>query len=210
MALETAPEIYTGRFGTYSITPEDRRGVFVYRAALLVVALSFGTGALIALLQGDPWFITAAYALFCLALGVALATIHIYMLTLHRALWVFWGIGVSASLALSFAGTPLAVRAYTEPIGLIGTGFVFAALTGLCIKESFCFGWWETALVVFALPILLLGHLFGLLNTGIEQVLLGVSAIALIVFAARKCFYPVPGDIGDKTVHAYVRGELHE
>lgn len=206
--LQGQSAVYEGRFGTYTITDADRAGVIVYRIALLCVALGFAGGTLAALLGASPVLVTIAYAFFCTALGAALATIHIYMLALHRALWLFWGTGVAASalIALTQPDT-LALTAYTQPYALFGTGFVFAALTGVCIKESFCFGWWETAIVAFGLPALLLGHLFGVLPLIVEQTLLGICALTLVVFAIRKFFYPMPADIGDKTVHAYVRGE---
>lgn len=204
MAIDT-PQVYEGHFGSYTITAADRRGVFVYRLALLGVALSFAAGILGIFLSLSSVLISAAFLAFCLCLGVALATIHIYMLFLHRALWLLWGIGVTASLALSFRPIPLALTAYTDPWGLIGTGFVFAALTGVCIKESFCFGRWETAITAIGLPVLLLGHLFGLWTPQIELGIASACALALLSVGLRKWFYPVPDDIGDKSVHEHVR-----
>jgi uncharacterized integral membrane protein len=204
MAIDTS-KVYEGHFGPYTITPADRRGVFVYRLALLGVSLSFAAGTVSAFLSLSPVLISAAFLAFCLCLGVALATIHIYMLLLHRALWILWGIGVAASLVLSLRPVPLALTAYTDPLGLIGTGFVFAALTGVCIKESFCFGWWETAITAIGLPVLLLGHLFGLWTPQIELGITSACALALLSVGLRKWFYPVPDDIGDKSVHEHVR-----
>lgn len=202
---------YQGRFGEYTITAADRRGVLAYRLALLAVAVSLAVGTLATLTGASPWVATLAYAVFCLALGTSIATIHIYMLSLHRALWALWSIGSMASLGLAWLRPfPLATTAYNEPAGLVAVGLVCAALTGICIKESFCFGWWETVLTAFALPLLLLGHLFGLLSVSIEAGLLGIAALALLSVAVRKFFAPMPDDIGDKTVHAYVRGETHD
>ncbi|MBW4698310.1 MAG: DUF2301 domain-containing membrane protein [Aphanocapsa lilacina HA4352-LM1] len=210
MAPQTASNIYSGRFGTYEITEADRRGVLIYRLALLAVAVSFAAGGAVVLAGGSPWVVTALFALLAAALGVALATVHIYLLALHRALWLLWAVGVTASAVLTLnTGTPLALIAYSEPVGLIATGFVFAALTGICIKESFCFGWWETVLVVPALPLLLLGHLGGILSPAVETGLFVVCAVSLLIFAIRKFSVPAPDDIGDKSVHAYVRGEIH-
>ncbi|AGY56472.1 DUF2301 domain-containing membrane protein [Gloeobacter kilaueensis] len=210
MTVDTASEVFTGRFGTYQITVADRRGVLTYRLALLAMAISFTLAGIAVIAGGSPWLVSALFALFAAALAVALFTIHIYMLALHRALWALWAVGVAASVALSFAlGAPIAQLVAANPLTVLAPGFVFAALTGICIKESFCFGWWETALVAFCLPVLILGYLGGMLAPAVGTGLFAACALALLLVTIRKFFYPVPGDIGDKTIHAYVRGENH-
>jgi uncharacterized integral membrane protein len=132
--------------------------------------------------------------------------IHIYLAPLHRLLQVFWGIGgiVSAVLALS-SSEPLALFVYNHPTSILGVGFTFAALTGIYFKEAFCFNRLETKVLTPLVPVLLLGHLSGVLPLAWEQVLLGIWAVLFIVFALRKVVQAIPPDIGDKSVFAYLK-----
>mgnify|MGYP002777021950 CR=1 FL=1 len=203
-------KVYQGQFGEFTITKSDRTGVIVYRTGLMVAALSFAIASGLVLWQGNqPTVLTAVtflYACFYIALGVSLATIHIYLAALHRVLQVFWAIGGVASLVLALLySEPLAVTVYQQPIALIGVGFTFAALTGIYFKEAFCFDRFETKLLTPLLPILLLGHLFGFLPLNGEQFLLGIWAILFIVFALRKAIQAIPPDIGDKSVFEYLK-----
>ncbi len=92
------PIIYQGQFGEFTINERDRRGVIIYRAGLAVAALCFAIGAGLVLWQGsNPTvlsLLTLLYTGFCLALGVSLLMIHIYLEPLHRALQAFWVVGV--------------------------------------------------------------------------------------------------------------------
>ena len=77
------PIVYQGQFGDFTITKGDRLGVIIYRSGLMTAALSFALGSILVLWRGgNPTIIKALTPLigcFCLALGVSLATIHIYM-----------------------------------------------------------------------------------------------------------------------------------
>lgn len=203
-------EVYQGQFGEFTITKEDRDGVVIYRSALAVAAVCFaiGTGAL--LWQGDnPTVLSALtflYAGFCIALGVSLVTIHIYLAPLHRALQIFWAIGCSVAVAIAIQSSePLALTIYNHPVSVLGIGFTFAALTGIFFKEAFCFNRLETKLLTPLIPFLLLGHWSGGLPILWEKILLGIWAGLFLVFALRKVVQPIPPDIGDKTVFAYLQ-----
>jgi len=63
----------------------------------------------------------------------------------------------------------------------------------------------ETKLLTPLLPLLLLGHLVGWLSLPLEQSLLAFWAVLFLVFAVRKVIQPVPPDIGDKSVFAYLK-----
>lgn len=208
--LAETQEIYQGQFGEFTLTKADRLGVVVYRGALLGSALCFATGA-IAVLAGftSPVFLqglTVLFAGFCLALGISLATIHIYMAALHRALQIFWAFGCAATLWVSLQSPePLAIAVYQRPILLLGIGFVFVALTGIFFKEAFCFNRLETKFLTLIVPTLLLGHLFHWLPVTVEKGLLGSWAVLFLVFGFRKLFQPIPHDVGDKTVFAYLK-----
>lgn len=204
------PEVYQGQFGEFTITKEDRDGVVIYRSALAVAALCFAIGVGAVLWQGnDPTILTALtllYACFCIALGVSLMTIHIYLAPLHRALQISWIIGCAAAVSVAIQNhEPLALTVYTHPVSLIGIGFTFVALNGIFFKEAFCFNRLETKVLTPLVPFLLLGHLLGGLPILAEKIFLGAWAALFLVFALRKVFQPIPPDIGDKTVFAYLR-----
>jgi uncharacterized integral membrane protein len=207
--LAETGEIYQGQFGEFTVTTPDRRGVLLYRAGLVISAVSFGLGTGLALwpehLATTLPIITFLYGLFCLGLGVSLYYIHIYMVALHRTLQAFWAIGCLASLTVAIASPqPLALAVYSHPITLLGVGFTFAALTGIFFKEAFCFNRLETKFLTLTVPFLLLGHLFGWLPLSLEQGLLGLWAVLFLVFALRKVWQAIPPDLGDKSVFAYL------
>ncbi|MEH2246563.1 DUF2301 domain-containing membrane protein [Nostoc sp.] len=203
------PEVYQGQFGEFTITQSDRTGVIIYRAGLMVAALSFAIGSALVLLNNNPTVFTALtplYACFSLALGVSLFTIHIYMASLHRMLQIFWAIGSITSVILAISSSePLALTIYNHPITLFGVGFIFVALTGIYFKEAFCFNRLETKVLTLTVPLLLLGHLVGILPTQGENVLLGIWATLFLVFALRKTVQAIPADIGDKSVFTYLK-----
>jgi uncharacterized integral membrane protein len=203
------PKIYKGHFGEYTITESDRTGVKIYRAGLMVAALSFAIGTAIVLTLGNnPTAISALtpiYGIFCLALGVSLLTIHIYLEPLHRLLQVFWGIGVAAAVFLAGQSSePLALLVYHRPLTLFGIGFIFVALVGIYFKEAFCFNRLETKLLTPVVPVLLVGHLTGILPVQTERILLATWAVLFAIFAIRKGFQDLPSDIGDKSVFEYL------
>ncbi|WP_017297712.1 DUF2301 domain-containing membrane protein [Nodosilinea nodulosa] len=209
-AANEATVIYSGQFGDYTITAGDRRGVVLYRAGLMVAALAFAAGTAIALFSPqNPTLvqaISALYTVFWLGLGLSLATIHIYLVPLHRLLQAVWLVGGVASLVLSHGiDGPLAQTVMATPAVLWGVGFTFVALTGIFFKEAFCFDRLETKLLTPLVPLLLLGHLAGWLPLGVEQGLLAAWAGLFLVFAGRKVVQPIVPDIGDKSVFAYLK-----
>lgn len=207
--IVTEPVVYQGQFGEFTIDKSDRLSVIIYRTGLAIAALSFAIGSALVLLNPHPSTFTALTPLFfcfCAALGVSLLTIHIYLAVLHRVLQLFWAIGTISAAAISIvSNTPLAVTIYNRPIALFGIGFVFAALTGIYFKEAFCFNRFETKFLTPLVPILLLGHLVGILPVQWEQIMLGTWATLFVIFAIRKIIQPISPDIGDKSVFAYLK-----
>lgn len=209
-AVNETPVVYSGQFGDYTITTGDRLGVVLYRAGLMVAALTFGVGAAIALFfPHNPTLVQAIsvlYTLFWLGLGLSLATIHIYLVPLHRLLQVVWLGGGVASLVISHGiDGPLAQTVMQTPAVLWGVGFTFVALTGIFFKEAFCFDRLETKLLTPLVPLLLLGHLVGWLPLSVERGLLAAWAVLFLVFALRKVVQPIVPDIGDKSVFTYLK-----
>lgn len=207
--IATEPVVYQGQFGEFTVTEGDRTGVIIYRTGLMVAALSFAIGSALVLLNktgGVLNAVTPLIACFCLALGVSLVMIHIYLASLHRALQVFWAIGSTAAVALALSSSePLALTVYNHPAALFGVGFIFAALTGIYFKEAFCFNRLETKFLTLLVPILLLGHMIGVLPVQWERAMLASWAVLFVVFALRKVVQPIPPDIGDKSVFAYLK-----
>ncbi|MDA0269066.1 MAG: DUF2301 domain-containing membrane protein [Cyanobacteria bacterium] len=206
---DTMPEVYQGQFGTFTVDDEDRREVVVYRSGLAIAALCFAVGTLGIIGLGPlPWVlhtISGLYTVFWLALGVSLATIHIYLKPLHRLLQGFWLVGGIASVVVAHGfAEPFAQTVYQHPETLWGVGFTFAALTGIFFKEGFCFNRLETKLLTPLVPLLLLGHLAGLGSNQLKLPLLALWAVAFTVFALRKVIQPIPPDIGDKSVFVYL------
>ncbi len=207
---QSEPEVYQGQFGEFTIEQSDRSGVIIYRSGLMVAALSFAIASWLVLSLGATptvlTALTALYAVFWIALGVSLVTIHIYLAPLHRLLQIFWAIGGIAAIVLALSSRePLALLVYNHPTAIFGVGFTFAALTGIYFKEAFCFNRIETKFLTPLVPLLLLGHLAGVLPMYWEQLLLGLWAVFFVVFALRKVVQPIPPDIGDKSVFAYLK-----
>lgn len=203
-------EIYEGQFGTFTIDESDRTEVVQYRAGLVVAASSFVIAVLCVFFAPDaaPWVATVCYALMWCALGLSFFKIHIYLRPLHRALQIFWAIGGLASLAIAVLyHAPLALTAYQQPLTIFGIGFTFAAMTGLFVKEAFCFNRLETKFLVVLVPGLLLGHMAGLFSVQTEQSMLAAWAALFAIFAFRKSIQAIPPDIGDKSVFEYLANE---
>jgi len=202
--------VYQGQFGTYTITERDRAEVIIYRSGLGIAALSFAVGTLLLFWQGATPVIlqtlTYLYGLFSLGLGISLMTIHIYLLPLHRLLQLFWLIGTIAAMIITIqADVPLILYVYNHPLTLFGVGFTFAALTGIFFKEGFCFHRLETQILTPLVPIVLLGHLTGVIPSQIESILLATWTVLFLVFALRKIPQNIPSDIGDKSVFDYLK-----
>ena len=210
-------EVYQGQFGTFTVTDQDRQSVVIYRSGLMVAAVSFGIGTIIALWQlvqpnsvnsNVLDLITFLYITFSIGLGIALATIHIYMAVLHRALQAFWAIGSASAIGCSvYYHQPIGSIVYEHPITILGIGFTFAALTGIFFKEAFCFNRFETKILTFLVPVLLLGHLINLLPQAVEASLLAIWAGLFLVFAIRKAIQSIPPDLGDKSVFEYLKNQ---
>ena len=205
-------EVYQGQFGEFTITQSDRTGVIIYRTGLGVAAACFAIGTTLVLQQGDNptaiQAITPICACFWIALGVSLATIHIYMIALHRLLQLFWAIGGAAALFVATQSTEtLALAVYEHPATMWGIGFLFAALNGIYFKEAFCFNRLETKFLTPGVPLLILGHIWGFFTLENKQLLLAIWAVLFIIFAVRKFFQPIPQDIGDKSVFEYIKNQ---
>lgn len=206
--LDREPQTYKGQFGEFTITKKDRLEVIIYRGGLVLAAASFAIACNLFFAQGTAALpaITPLFALFSLGLGISLFYIHIYMKALHRTLQAFWLIGTVATVAIALkSNEPLALYIYNNPLTLFGTGFSFAALTGIFFKEAFCFNRLETKVLTPIVPLLLLGHMAGIIPVELEQTLLGIWSLGFSIFAIRKMVQAIDPDIGDKSVFEYLK-----
>lgn len=207
-SIPASNPVYQGQFGAFTITPHDRRDVQIYRAGLATAALCFALGTVLALTSAATagLVLDALFLLFCMALGVSLWTIHIYLRPLHQFLQGCWLVGTLSALLLCLGQPdPLVFYSYDHPVTLFGVGFLFVALTGIFFKEAFCFNRLETKLLTPIVPVLLLGHLLGSLPIALEAVLLSLWAGLFLVFSFRKLIQAIPDDIGDKSVFEYLK-----
>ncbi len=209
--LQETGEVYQGQFGNFTVTSNDRLSVVIYRSALVAAAIAFAFGSGLAIAT-DPqpntlMAISLLFALFCGALGISLWTIHIYLKPLHRALQICWGVGCLTAVAIALNQTqPLPMAVYPPySFGLMGVGFVFVALTGLLVKEAFCFNRWQAKILALMLPLLLMGHWLGSIPVVGEKFLLGGCALIFLWFAIDKTLQQIPPDLGDKTVFEYLK-----
>jgi uncharacterized integral membrane protein len=210
--LDIDLDIYQGQFGTFTIAPSDRQSVIIYRSGLMAAAICFAAATALILWRSPNIdsntldLVNWLYIGFSIALGIALATIHIYLAILHRALQIFLAIGsITAIILASQNHQPIAQIIYQQPITILGIGFTFAALTGIFFKEAFCFDRFETKILTPLVPALLLGHLTNLLPQTVETILLATWAGLFLIFAIRKSIQAIPPDIGDKSVFEHLK-----
>tara|TARA_Y100001968_G_scaffold290609_1_gene294489 strand:- start:237 stop:893 length:657 start_codon:yes stop_codon:yes gene_type:complete len=199
------PELL-GVYGKYKITLEDKKEVKLYRFSILLCALSFCAGLIHWIIWGPN---SAGIWLFpmVLGLGLALKWIHIYLIPLHKTLQILWGIGCAGIVITIFKVGPENIlhNFSSYPISSIAIGPFFAALTGLGIKEFFCFRRPEAIGLTLFVPVALLGHLGNFIGGTSVMSLLTISAFLLLVLAIRKFGIDASADIGDKSVFEYLQ-----
>eukprot|EP00887_Chlorella_sp_A99_P004158 scaffold23.g4158.t1 len=201
---------FQGVYGTWEITDADVAEVVAYRAGLTVAASAFAAGTLGALLPADAPLAAALAArgdalaaAGAAGLGLSLALIHIYVDPLKKALQALAAAGAAGGAYLALTQPeplPAYVAAHPGAVWLVGP--LFAALTGVAVKEGICYGKPEAFALALLTPALLLGHLAGALGGDAERVLAAGVAGLLALFAGRKYTQPYKDDIGDGSVFA--------
>ncbi|WVZ61282.1 hypothetical protein U9M48_011184 [Paspalum notatum var. saurae] len=220
--------VYNGAYGPWTFDDSDVREVLLYRSGLVTAAASFVAASSAAFLPegnaaGDAirQSIDLFYAAGAAGLGLSLVLIHIYVTPIKRFLQALWTLGVLGSVGTYLvAAQPmdegLVQYVLEHPAALWFVGPTFAALTGLVFKEGkisaddpsnchagLCYGKLEAGILTFVIPILLLGHLSGLMDNSTKSGLLGVWMVLFTIFAARKFQQPIKDDIGDKSVFMF-------
>lgn len=200
---------FEGVYGPYTITASDRKDVQSYRFALLMSGLAFSAGLTQWWQLGGEWAWLWLVPL-CGGLGVALQTIHIYLRPLQRALQLFWLLGCVGWLgliALNGPGQALA-RIADQPLWILAIGPLFAAMAGIGFKEFFCFRRVEAIGLTLLLPIALLGRLLQWIDAATSLGMLLIAAGLFVVLALRKFGTEAAADVGDKSVFAYLDGQV--
>lgn len=206
--------VYQGVYGPWTVDSDDVKEVILYRSGLVTAAASFVTAASIAFLPDNPFSdiikknIDVLYVLGAGGLGLSLVLIHIYVTEIKRTLQALWALGMIGSLVTYFAlaqpdGCNLVEYVAHNPTTVWFVGPLFASLTGLVFKEGLCYGKLEAGILTFIIPLLLLGHLSGLMDDGVKVTLLGLWMALFVIFAGRKFTQPIKDDIGDKSVFIF-------
>ena len=200
---------FEGVYGPYSITETDRRDVQRYRLALLTTGLALLAGVLHCWLLGAHWAWLWILPVGS-SLGLALLWIHIYVRPLHRALQLFWLMGCLGwtGLLISTGPTRALITLANQRLWILAIGPLFAALAGIGFKEFFCFQRPEAIGLTLLLPLALLGQLAGLTTPQVCLTLMALAATLLVVLALRKFGMDAAADVGDKSVFAYLDGQL--
>jgi len=123
---------------------------------------------------------------------------------------LFWLTGcLGWGTLLISAGPPHALLTLADQrLWILAIGPLFAALAGIGFKEFFCFQRLEAIGLTLLLPVALLGQLVGLINPHVCLALMAVAAALLVVLALRKFGMDAAADVGDKSVFAYLDGQL--
>lgn len=197
---------FQGAYGNWYLTRSDVTDVQVYRAALGVVCAAQSACILLAIAQAPvPSYIyDALFAVGTGAFGVALSKIHIYMKPLHTALKVLWAAGLLGALAILATEHALVPVVYEKPVLLLATGWQFVALTGVFVKEAFCFGRTEAISLTALIPVLVGGHFLGILPNSLEQGGGVLFVGTFLYFCLRKFTQGVKDDVGDLSVFQYL------
>mmetsp|Transcript_9723 Transcript_9723/g.19829 ORF Transcript_9723/g.19829 Transcript_9723/m.19829 type:complete len:293 (+) Transcript_9723:1436-2314(+) len=203
---------YSGHYGSWTLTRGDVRGVTIYRASVLAVAVSTGLG--LALGWADtPMRVLqdAAFIAGDVALGLALWTIHIYLKPLHDALKVLWVMGTVGTAVVACLTGGIVPALVEDPRAWFAVGGSVVALTGLTFKEAFCFGRPGALALTGMIPLIAAGQFFQVVSTTVERTALATSVLVGLVFASEKFRMPPTKDIGDKSVFTYLEeGSKHQ
>lgn len=179
----------------------DRLTVALYRSGLALSALAIaGLAAsygLRAALLPPPWWVGPLLMVLAgTAIAVSAANLHLYDKRIR------WLLQVAAPLGLAVQAVALALPDtwwIAWPAQTAGLGLGFVTLSGLALKERFCFR-------IFGLRAVPLFLALGLVPILIDWPLaapftLGPAALVLLWLAGAKWTQPLHFDIGDRSAY---------
>jgi uncharacterized integral membrane protein len=183
------------------LDPFDRLTVGLYRAGIAASALCLAGIAvaygLRAAMVAPPWWL-GPMLLTAVGATAALSATNVHLYD-KRVRWVLQG---AAPLGLALQAVALAMPetwAAAWPLQVAGVGFGFVTLSGVALKERFCF----RIFGLRAVPALLaLGLVPVLIDWPLAvPVVLGPAAIVLAWLAVAKLRQPRHFDIGDRRAY---------
>jgi len=165
---------------------DDRLSVRLYRGGLVLAAVGL-TWLSANLLSGrDPsgstWFVLVSVA-------IAVAHLHLYAKRIRR--WITWAAWTGIVCAAAPVSWPV--------VDVAALGFAFVALSGLALKEQYCFRipFLRLQPVVLAASVLALW-----VGAGVPAgVLLAIAALLQALLAFAKLRMPLHYDIGNKAAY---------
>lgn len=170
-----------------ALDTHDVRTVALYRIGHGLAAFGLIADGLAWLFR--PEAVPGAEIAIIFGVALACANMHLY------AKLIRWIIACSAwlGLVISLVGA----RADLDIVRYAGLGFVFVALSGLALKEQFCFRIPGLRLVPLGLALSLIPMVAGQ-PIGAGILLLAAGAV-MSVLAVSKALQPLHFDIGDKS-----------
>ena len=201
-----------GVYGNFIVTSSDKKEVFFYRLSIFFCGLFFSIGM-------AQWFSNGSNQIWIwligmtISIGLSLNWIHIYLKPLHQTLKILWLIGCIGFVILTnHFGLTNIIQGFREyPKSILFIGPLFASLTGIGIKEFFCFRRIEAIGITIFIPIALIGYLTELANERFTFVMLVFSSLLLLVMGIRKFNLPAEADIGDKSVFEFLENQrMHD
>jgi uncharacterized integral membrane protein len=183
------------------LTQRDKVTVVIYRAGIVLAALSLAAGGVF-LTSGSPDTapMNALLIVLYASVGLSVFFIHLYVSKFHRILKGLYAVAVLA-LALLFASGGPAEAISRQPAFVMLLLPLSLCLGFIAAKEAFCFRLMEGYLLALAMPLyLVLVSSGGATSRSAGYGLLAIAAL-LVLFLLRKVFQPLHYDIGDKSAY---------
>jgi uncharacterized integral membrane protein len=168
------------------LTQRDKVTVVIYRAGIVLAALSLAAGGVF-LTSGSPDAapMNALLIVLYASVGLSVFFIHLYV----------------SKLALLFASGGPAEAISRQPAFAMLLLPLSLCLGFIAAKEAFCFRLMEGYLLALAMPLyLVLVSSGGATSRSAGYGLLAIAAL-LVLFLLRKVFQPLHYDIGDKSAY---------
>lgn len=179
----------------------DRLTIRLYRAgivgsALMILGLAAVFGLRAALLGPPAWVGPVLLAAVGVTSALSAANLHLYD---KRVRWILQG-AAPLGLALQAVGATLPETSWASwPLQVAGVGFGFVTLSGIALKERFCFRIPGLRLVP---PLLALALIPVLIDWPVAApALLAPAGAVLAWLAVAKLRQPLHLDIGDRRAY---------
>jgi uncharacterized integral membrane protein len=183
------------------LTQRDKVTVVIYRAGIVLAALSLAAGGFL-LTSGSPdtALMNALLILLHVSVGLSVFFIHLYVSKFHRVLKALFAVAVLALALLFASGGPAGAIARQPAFAMLLLPLA-GCLGFIAAKEAFCFRLMEGYILALAMPLyLVLVSSGGATSRSAGYGLLAIAAL-LVLFLLRKVFQPLHYDIGDKSAY---------